>query len=134
MFDVKSLEEGSIINIVYDTPMLQPETRVTVLGTCGYEMARSIEDVTVKQKNIFSTIVSQPENNVAKYRYLMFKGADGKAHVAADAWIRSVSVIKNLQVRFMTIVDNREEIDLITKALADRGINDVTFEIVDNTN
>lgn len=132
MFDVKSLEEGTVVNIVYDTPLLQQETRVVVLGTCGYEMARSIEDVIVKQKNIYSTIVSKPEDNLAKYRYLMFKGSDGKAHVAADAWIRNVSVISNLQVRFTITVDNRDEIDEITKALSNRGIDNVDYEIIDN--
>lgn len=133
MFDVRTLEEGSIVNIVYDTPMLQQETRVVVLGVCGYELARSIDDVVVKQKNVYSTIVSQPEDNLAKYRYLMFKGSDGKPHVAADAWIRNVSVITNLQVRFTVTVDNRDEIDLITKSLSNRGIDDVAYEIIDNT-
>lgn len=133
MFDVKSLEPGSIVNIVYDTPILGAESRVVVLASvAGYEMANSIEDVTAKQKNIYSSIVSQPENNVLKYNYLIFKGADGKARVAADAWIQTVSVVENIQVRFVITVDNRDEIDQITKALAVRGINDVKYDIVDN--
>lgn len=132
MFDVKSLEEGSVINIVYDTPIKMAEQRVVVLGTCGYEMAKSFEDINATQKNIYSSLVAQPEDNTAKYRYLMFKGAGNKIRVAADAWIRNVTVIKNLQVRFMVTVDNRDEIDEITKALAVRGLNDVVFEIVDN--
>ncbi len=132
MYDVKSLEAGAVVNITYDTPIKMPEQRVVVLGTCGYEMARSIEDVNATQKNIYSSLVAQPEDNTAKYLYLMFKGSNGKIRVAADAWIREVNVIKNLQVRFLVTVDNRNEIDEITKALAIRGLNDVQFEIVDN--
>lgn len=132
MYDVKSLEAGAAVNITYDTPIKMPEQRVVVLGTCGYEMAKSIEDVNATQKNIYSSLVAQPEDNTAKYLYLMFKGSNGKIRVAADAWIREVNVIKNLQVRFLVTVDNRNEIDEITKALAIRGLNDVQFEIVDN--
>lgn len=132
MYDVKSLEAGAVVNITYDTPIKMPEQRVVVLGICGYEMAKSIEDVNATQKNIYSSLVAQPEDNTAKYLYLMFKGSNGKIRVAADAWIREVNVIKNLQVRFLVTVDNRNEIDEITKALAIRGLNDVQFEIVDN--
>ena len=132
MYDVKSLEAGAVVNITYDTPIKMPEQRVVVLGTCGYEMAKSIEDVNATQKNIYSSLVAQPEDNTAKYLYLMFKGSNGKIRVAADAWIREVNVIKNLQVRFLVTVDNRNEIDEITKALAIRGLNAVQFEIVDN--
>lgn len=132
MFDVKSLEAGSVVNITYDTPIKMPEQRVVVLGTCGYELAKGYEDVNATQKNIYSSLVTQPEDNTAKYLYLMFKGAGGKIRVAADAWIRDVSVIKNLQVRFLVTVDNRDEIDEITKALAIRGLNNVAYEIVDN--
>ncbi|QVW55653.1 hypothetical protein pEaSNUABM9_00057 [Erwinia phage pEa_SNUABM_9] len=133
MYDIKQLEAGSVVNITYDTPIKMPEQRVVVLGTCGYEMAKSFEDVNATQKNIYSSLVAQPEDNTAKYLYLMFKGANGKIRVAADAWIRDVSVIKNLTVRFTVTVDNRDEIDEITKALAIRGLNDVKYEIVDNT-
>lgn len=132
MYDIKKLEAGSVVNITYDTPIKMPEQRVVVLGVCGYEMAKSIEDVNATQKNIFSSLVAQPEDNTAKYLYLMFKGTNGKIRVAADAWIREVNVIKNLQVRFLVTVDNRDEIDEITKALAVRGLNNVSFEIVDN--
>lgn len=132
MYDVKQLESGSVVNITYDTPIKTPEQRVVVLGVCGYEMAKSIEDVNATQKNIYSSLVAQPDDNTAKYLYLMFKGTNGKIRVAADAWIREVSVIKNLQVRFLVTVDNRDEIDEITKALAIRGLNNVSFEIVDN--
>lgn len=132
MFNVKDIPDGVVINIIYDSPILLSEMRVVSLGTCGYELARQYEDINAKQKNIYSSLVAQPEDNTARYTYLMFKDSKGKVRVAADAWIRSVTIIKNLNVRFNITVDNRDEIDEITKALAARGIDNVSYEIVDN--
>jgi len=133
MYNIKTIPDGVVVNIVYDTPILLSETRVVVLGTCGYELARNYEDVNAKQKNIYSSLVAQPEDNTAKYTYLMFKDSNGKVRVAADAWIRNVNIIKNLSVRFVVTVDNRDEIDEITKALAARGIDKVSYDIIDNS-
>lgn len=132
MFNVKDIPDGVVVNIIYDSPILLSEMRVVSLGTCGYELARQYEDVNAKQKNIYSSLVAQPEDNTARYTYLMFKDSKGKVRVAADAWIRSVTIIKNLNVRFNITVDNRDEIDEITKALAARGLDNVSYEIIDN--
>lgn len=132
MFNVKDIPDGVIVNIVYDSPILLSETRVVALGTCGYELARTYEDINAKQKNIYSSLVAQPEDNPAKYRYLMFKDRNNRIRVAADAWIRSITIIKSIGVRFNITIDNRDEIDQILKALAARGIDNVDYEIVDN--
>lgn len=132
MFNVKDIPDGVVVNIIYDTPILLSEMRVVALGTCGYELARQYEDINAKQKNIYSSLVAQPEDNTARYTYLIFKDSKGKMRVAADAWIRSVNIIKNLNVRFNITIDSRDEIDEITKALAARGIDNVNYEIIDN--
>ncbi|QVW55187.1 hypothetical protein pEaSNUABM29_00143 [Erwinia phage pEa_SNUABM_29] len=133
MFDVRTLVAGQKVNIVYDTPLKGQETRVVILSTgAGYEMAKTYMDVMAEQKNIYSSLVAQPEDNVNKYTYLIFKGADGKPKVAADAWIRNVQIIENVTVRFTVMMDNKQEIDDLKLALASRGFNDVDFEIVDN--
>ncbi|AWN09077.1 hypothetical protein MLDJOKPK_00150 [Salmonella phage SPAsTU] len=133
MFDVRTLVAGQKVNIVYDTPLKGQETRVIVLATgAGYEMAKSYQDIMAEQKNIYSSLVSQPEDNVNKYTYLIFKGTDGKPKVAADAWIRNVQIIESVSVRFTVTLDNKQEIDELKLALASKGFNDVDFEIIDN--
>lgn len=133
MFDVRTLVAGQKVNIVYDTPLKGQETRVIVLATgAGYEMAKSYQDILAEQKNIYSSLVSQPEDNVNKYTYLIFKGTDGKPKVAADAWIRNVQIIESISVRFTVTLDNKQEIDELKLALASKGFNDVDFEIIDN--
>lgn len=133
MFDLRTLVAGQKVNIVYDTPLKGQETRVIILATgVGYEMAKSYMDVMAEQKNIYSSIVSQPEDNVNKYTYLIFKGVDGKPKVAADAWIRDVQIIENTKVRFTVTLDNKQEIDDLKRALAANGFNDVEFEIVES--
>lgn len=133
MFDVRTLVAGQKVNIIYDTPLKGQETRVIILATgVGYEMAKTYMDVMAEQKNIYSSIVSQPVDNVYKYTYLLFKGTDGKPKVAADAWIRDVQVIESLKVRFTVALDNQQEIDELRQALASKGFNDVEFEIIEN--
>ncbi|MCT7476132.1 hypothetical protein N5V81_14200 [Escherichia coli] len=90
--------------------------------------AKSYMDVMAEQKNIYSSIVSQPEDNVNKYTYLIFKGVDGKPKVAADAWIRDVQIIENTKVRFTVTLDNKQEIDDLKRALAVNGFNDVDLK------
>ncbi|WP_201790637.1 phage DNA polymerase-associated SH3 family protein, partial [Escherichia coli] len=55
MFDFSSIEPGSIVNIVYDTPLKGNETRVRVLASkVGYEFAKTAgEDLAAIQKNIY---------------------------------------------------------------------------------
>lgn len=132
MFDVKTIPEGSTVNIVYDTPVKGQETRVVVQGTCGYELAKTIEDVAVIHNNIYSTLKQQPDPNYRKYSYIMFVGADGKLRCAADAWINNIKIIKNITVNFTVTLDNKDEIDLLTKQLAVVGLNNVKYEIVEN--
>ncbi|ANZ50457.1 hypothetical protein STRATTON_32 [Erwinia phage vB_EamM_Stratton] len=133
MFNVKSIEPGSVVNIVYDTPLKGNETRVLVLASnVGFEMAKSYLDVRAEQKNIYSSLVAQPDDDPTKYTYLLFKGADGKPNVAADAWIRNVAIIDTISVQFKVTLDNKQEIDDLKLALAARGFNDVQFEIIEN--
>jgi len=131
--DVKTLEAGTTINIVYDTDALGSDTRVVVQGTCGFELASTVEDVFVTHNNIYSTLAAKPENNVRKYTYLLFKDSKGKLRAVADAWIRSIAIVSELKVNFTVTLTNRDEIDQLTKALAARGLNDVKYDIVDTT-
>lgn len=133
MYDVKSIEPGSVINIVYDTPLKGNESRVLVLASnVGFDLAKTYLDVRAEQKNIYSSLVAQPDDDPTKYTYLLFKGVDGKPTVAADAWIRNIAVVKTIQVQFKVTLDNKQEIDDLKLALAARGFNDVKFEIIEN--
>ncbi|ANZ48047.1 hypothetical protein ASESINO_34 [Erwinia phage vB_EamM_Asesino] len=133
MYDVKSIEPGSVINIVYDTPLKGNESRVLVLASnVGFDLAKTYMDVRAEQKNIYSSLVAQPDDDPTKYTYLLFKGADGKPTVAADAWIRNVAIVQTIQVQFKVTLDNKQEIDDLKLALAARGFNDVKFEIIEN--
>jgi hypothetical protein len=131
--DVKQFEPGQVANLIYDTQARAQDTRVIIQGYVGYSQAKTVEDVRVIHNNIYSTLVSKPENKLEKYLFLLFTDSEGKLHVAADAWLREVKIIQNLTVNFTITVDNRDEIDLITKALASRGFSDVDYDIVDNT-
>lgn len=131
--DVKQFEPGQIANLIYDTEAKAQDTRVVIQGYVGYAQAKTIEDVRVIHNNIYSTLKSKPENKLEKYLFLLFTDSDNKLHVAADAWLREVKIIQNLVVNFTVTVDNRDEIDLITKALAARGLSSVDYDIVDNT-
>lgn len=133
MFDVKSIEPGSVVNVVYDTPLKGNETRVLVLASnVGFELAKSYLDVRAEQKNIYSSLVTQPDDDPSKYTYLLFKGADGKPMVAADAWIRNITVIKTITVQFKVSLDNKQEIDDLKLALSARGFSDLQYEIIEN--
>jgi len=130
--DVKQFEPGQVVNLIYDTEALAQESRVVVQGYIGYNQAQKTEDVRVKHNNIYSTLVSKPENKIEKSLFLLYTDSQNKLHVAADVWLREVKIIKNLQVNFTVTLDNRDELDLMTKALAARGFSDVKYEIVDN--
>jgi len=130
--DVKQFEPGKVVNLIYDTEALAQESRVVVQGYIGYNQAQKTEDVRVKHNNIYSTLVSKPENKIEKSLFLLYTDSQNKLHVAADVWLREVKIIKNLQVNFTVTLDNRDELDLMTKALAARGFSDVKYEIVDN--
>ncbi|ANZ49379.1 hypothetical protein WELLINGTON_27 [Erwinia phage Wellington] len=131
--DVKQFEPGQIVNLIYDTEALAQESRVVVQGYIGFAQAQKTEDVRVKHSNIYSTLVSKPENKIEKSLFLLYTDSNNKLHVAADVWLREVKIIKNLQVNFTVTLDNRDELDLMTKALAARGFSDVKYDIVDNT-
>lgn len=131
--DVKQFEPGQIVNLIYDTEALAQESRVVVQGYIGFSQAQKTEDVRVKHNNIYSTLVSKPENKIEKSLFLLYTDSNNKLHVAADVWLREVKIIKNLQVNFTVTLDNRDELDLMTKALAARGFSDVKYDIVDNT-
>lgn len=131
--DVKQFEPGQVVNLIYDTEALAQESRVVVQGYIGYAQAQKTEDVRVKHNNIYSTLVSKPENKIEKSLFLLYTDSKNKLHVAADVWLREVKVIKNLQVNFSVTLDNRDELDLMLKALAGRGFSEVDYEIVDNT-
>ena len=130
--DVKQFEPGQVVNLIYDTEALAQESRVVVQGYIGYNQAQKTEDVRVKHNNIYSTLVSKPENKIEKSLFLLYTDSQNKLHVAADVWLREVKIIKNLQVNFTVTLDNRDELDLMTKAMAARGFSDVKYEIVDN--
>jgi len=130
--DVKQFEPGQVVNLIYDTEALAQESRVVVQGYIGYSQAQKTEDVRVKHNNIYSTLVSKPENKIEKSLFLLYTDSQNKLHVAADIWLREVKIIKNLQVMFTVTLDNRDELDLVTKALAARGFSDVKYDIIDN--
>lgn len=134
MFDFSSIEPGSIVNIVYDTPLKGNETRVRVLASkVGYEFARTAgEDLAAIQKNIYSSLVGQPTNDLTAYNYMLFRDSTGKVGVAADAWVREVRVITSLTARFVVQLDNKQEKEDLEAALAARGFNDVEIEIIEN--
>lgn len=133
MFDVRTIQAGSLINIVYDTPLKSNEVRVVVDGNCGFNLAKNFEDVMAIHKAIYSSLVSQPADRPEQYNYLMFHGADGRIHVAADAWIRSVVVIGTMDAIIkVRDIGGTEALETIRLALAARGFTDVTIESVEN--
>ncbi len=134
MYDFSSIEPGSIVNIVYDTPLRGNETRVRVLASkVGYELAKnSGEDLAAIQKNIYSSLVGQPVNDLTAYNYMLFKDSSNRIGVTADAWVREVRVVKSLTARFVVQLDNKQEKDDLVAALNARGFNDVEIEIIEN--
>ncbi|QXO09452.1 hypothetical protein pEaSNUABM11_00028 [Erwinia phage pEa_SNUABM_11] len=131
--DVKQFEPGQLANLIYDTQAKAQDTRVTLQGVVGYSQAKGVEDVRVTHNNIYSTLVSKPENKIEKCLFLLYTDSNNKLHAAADVWLREVKIIKNLTVNFTLTVDSRDDIDLINKALASRGFSEVDYDIVDNT-
>ena len=134
MYDFSNIEPGSIVNIVYDTPLRGNETRVRVLASnVGYELAKnSGEDLAAIQKNIYSSLVGQPVNDLTAYNYMLFKDSSNRIGVTADAWVREVRVVKSLTARFVVQLDNKQEKDDLVAALNARGFNDVEIEIIEN--
>ena len=133
MYDLTGIESSSLVTITFDTPLMAQATRVRVLASnCNYELARTYDDVLVKHKNIYSSLVSVPDDNIHAAKFLLVSGADGKITPYADCWIADIRVIENLQVRFSVKLDNRTEIAEVTKALASRGLSDVEYEILEN--
>lgn len=133
MYDISGLETGQVVNIVYDSPILGQSSRVVVQASkAGYDLARRYSDIVAIQKNIYSTLESQPDDNVNRYNYLLYADQSGVIHAVADAWIRTVEIVKDLEVVFKIRIPNANEIDHITLALASRGIDDVKYEIIDH--
>ncbi|MUY37214.1 hypothetical protein GLN57_26515, partial [Shigella flexneri 2a] len=74
----------------------------------GYEFAKTAgEDLAAIQKNIYSSLVAQPSNDLTAYNYMLFRDSTGKVGVAADAWVREVRVITSLTARFVVQLDNK---------------------------
>lgn len=132
MINVAGIEPGSLVNIVYDTPLKANETRVVIDGTCGFRLAKNFDDVMATHKTIYSSLVAAPPDTPEQYNYLMFHGADGIVHVAADGWIRSVAVIGTIDaVVKINSIGSMEAVNDIRLALAARGYTDVTIETIE---
>ncbi|ANZ48867.1 hypothetical protein HOV30_gp017 [Erwinia phage Derbicus] len=132
MFDISTVPHGSVVNITYDTPLLGTEQYVEVLGTsCGYKMAMEIEDVNAIHQNIYSSLEAQPTNNLTAYNFIVFVDSEGKQRVAADAWIRNITVVKKIKAQCTVEIDSVDEIEHIRKALAARGLNDVVITVIE---
>lgn len=133
MFDVTTIEPSTLVTITFDTPLMAQASRVQVLtSNCGYDLARAYDDILVKHKNIYSSLVGKPVDNIHAAKFLLYRGADNKVIPVADCWIRDIKVIESLDVRFKVRLDNRQEIAVLTKALAGYGLSDVEFEIIEN--
>lgn len=133
MYDVSTIEPGTLINVVFDTAVWQPLKRVRARATADFVMAKDIRDVVTDHKNIYSTLVQQPPDNIRAAKFLVIEDGSGKRTVIADLWIRNVSVITGLDVDFSVTLDNRQELEEVTKALASRGINDVKYTVRERT-
>jgi hypothetical protein len=133
MYDVSTIEPGTLINVVFDTAVWQPLKRVRARGSIDYVMASDMRDVMTDHKNIYSTLTQQPVDNIRAAKFLVIEDANGKRVPIADLWIRSVSIITGLDVDFSVSLDNRQELELLTKALAGQGINDVKYTIRERT-
>lgn len=133
MYDVSTIEPGTLINVVFDTAVWQPLKRVRARGSIDYVMASDMRDVMTDHKNIYSTLTQEPVDNIRAAKFLVIEDANGKRIPIADLWIRSITVIAGLDVDFSVSLDNRQELELITKALAAQGISDVKYTIRERT-
>ena len=133
MYDVSTIEPGTLINVVFDTAVWQPLKRVRARGSIDYVMASDMRDVMTDHKNIYSTLTQEPVDNIRAAKFLVIEDANGKRIPIADLWIRSITVITGLDVDFSVSLDNRQELKLITKALAAQGISDVKYTIRERT-
>lgn len=133
MYDVSTIEPGTLINVVFDTAVWQPLKRVRARGSIDYVMASDMRDVMTDHKNIYSTLTQEPVDNIRAAKFLVIEDANGKRIPIADLWIRSITVITGLDVDFSVSLDNRQELELITKALAAQGISDVKYTIRERT-
>lgn len=133
MFDIGKIEPSSLINVVFDTPMFQPLKRVRSRGVVDFAVANSYRDVMTDHKNIYSTLTQKPVDNIKAAKFLLYEASEGRLNVVADLWIRDVNIIKGLDVDFVLNLDNRQELDLVTKALASVGINDVKYNVRERT-
>lgn len=133
MYDVSTIEPGTLINVVFDTAVWQPLKRVRARGSIDYVMASDMRDVMTDHKNIYSTLTQEPVDNIRAAKFLVIEDVNGKRIPIADLWIRSITVITGLDVDFSVSLDNRQELELITKALAAQGISDVKYTIRERT-
>ena len=133
MFDISSIEHSTLVNINFDTTMFQPLKRVRTRGVVDYAIASMYRDVMTDHKNMYSTLTQKPEDNIKAAKFLLYEASENKLSVIADCWIRDVTVIKGLDVDFTLNLDNRQELDLVTKALASVGINDVKYTVRERT-
>lgn len=133
MYDLSLVNNGTYVNITYDTPLKGPEKMVEVLGKVSYSMAKEINDIDAEHANIYSSLEANPVNNLTGATFLVFrvKTNDGFIKRAVpDLWIRNVAVVKQVKVKFTVDLDSLEDIQHVTKALASRGLNDVNYEII----
>jgi len=133
MYNISSIEPGSLVNVVFDTTMYQPLKRVRVRGVVDYTTAATMRDVMTEHKNIYSTLIQQPADNIRAAKFLLYADESGVVNVVADLWIRDVTVVVGLDVDFSIVLDNRQELDSLTRALAAYGFNDVKYNIRERT-
>lgn len=132
MFDISKVAHGTTVNITYDTPLRGSDQLVEVLSTGGYKAAMEYEDVNAIHQNIYSSLEAVPPNNLREYNFLIFLDQNGKKRAVADAWIRNVAVVKKVKARFEVELDNVAEIDEVRRALAIRGLSNISVDVIEN--
>lgn len=119
----KDIRAGMTINIVPATTLLQRQMNVRVMGTCGYELAESYDDIAARHANIFTTLTDKDiPNDVWSYEYLIFRGPDGKPQAWPDAWIDNITVVEKIRARIQTEHSSLDEIEKLRNYLDSRAI------------
>ena len=73
MYDVSTIEPGTLINVVFDTAVWQPLKRVRARGSIDYVMASDMRDVMTEHKNIYSTLTQEPVDNIRAAKFLVIE-------------------------------------------------------------
>ncbi len=105
-------------------------TAVKYCGDVSYEVAKMIESVDIKHRQLYHHLTGIPDNPAA-FSYHIFEGADSVKTVLAEPWINTTSIVMIQATSLTAVIENIniDDVDIIRRILLAGGYRDMTITV-----